>query len=158
MENAKRAFEFDLLCPSNIHGSSWRAISPLFALPTWYVNIANHFTVLTCMYKVMMQHIYINKRTFLDCSCSEDESTASSSTVVSSDDPTVGMFDKAALVVSGGQMTDASGITPDDSLGAMNSNCCGLVAGNDSAVSASWSAAEVFISLSQSTYGEVLTL
>ena len=150
MENAKRAFEFDLLRPSNIHGSSWRAISPLFALPTWYVNIANRSTVLTCMYKVMMQHIYINKRTFLDCSCSL--------TVVSSDDPTVGMFDIAALVVSGGQMTDASGITPDDSLGAMNSNCCGLVAGNDSAVSASWSAAEVFISLSQSTYGEVLTL
>ena len=66
------------------------------------------------------------------------------------------MFDIAALVASGGQMADALGISPDDSLGAMKSNCCGLVAGNVLAVSTSWSAAEVFISLSQSTYGEVL--
>ena len=49
-------------------------------------------------------------------------------------------------------MADASGITLDDSLGAMKSNCCGLVAANVSAVSTSWPVAEASIPLSQSTY------
>lgn len=74
------------------------------------------------------------------------------------DEPTAGTFGLVAAVTSGGGVADALGITLDDSLGTAKSNGWSLATAGVSAALAYWPAAEVFLSLSESTYEELQLL
>ena len=99
------------------------------------------------------QYTKYTRHTFIVCCCSTDESISGSlctAAVGSSVDPSVSI---ETVVSSDGGMVDASGITCDDSLGVVRSNCWGSVIADVSAALTCWSdsAVVVSVSLSEST-------